>query len=406
MATERRVIILVFAVQLINLIDFMMVLPLGPFFAADLDIPTNLVGVVAAGYSAAAVVGGLVGALFLDRSGRRIALTICLLGLAIGTILGGFATDLYTLMGARVVAGLFGGPATSIALAIVADTIPPERRGNAMGKVMGAFAIASIGGVPASLFLAGQLGWQAPFFALGAFALLVVLGVMLLLPPMQDHLKADQDKPKTPQAKTALFTRPIVWVSMIAVGSNMGAAFALVPNFATYFVFNLEYPELRISLLYLFGGAVAFFTMRMAGKLSDKQGASMTAWLGTILMTVALVPLIYTQLLFSIEVMFMCFMGAMSFRNVSARTLTSKVPMPNERARFMSGISVTQHLASTLGALASAQILVSNADGRLERFDVLVIVALACMFILPVLLKYIETAMDKTVVSAAKAGSS
>lgn len=406
MATERKVIFLVFAVQLINLIDFMMVLPLGPFFAADLGIPTNLVGVVAAGYSAAAVVGGLVGALFLDRFGRRSALAICLLGLAIGTLLGGFATDLYTLMGARIVAGLFGGPATSIALAIVADTIPPKRRGDAMGKVMGAFAIASIGGVPGSLFLAGQLGWQAPFFALSAFALVVILGVITMLPPMRGHVDEAQEKLNTPRMESALFTRPIVWVSMIAVGSNMGAAFALVPNFATYFVFNLDYPELRISLLYLLGGAVAFFTMRMAGKLSDKRSASFTAWAGTALMTVALVPLIFTPLLFSIEVMFMCFMGAMSLRNVSARALTSKVPLPNERARFMSGISVTQHLASTLGALASAQILVSTADGRLERFDVLVIAALACMFVLPVLLKFVENAMEKNVVAGARAESS
>ncbi len=393
MKSERNIILLITAVQLINLIDFMMVFPLGPFFAADLGIPTNLVGVVAAGYSAAAVVGGLFGALFLDRYGRRIVLAICLLGLVVGTALGGFATGLYTLVGARIIAGLFGGPATSVALAIIADAIPPERRGNAMGKVMGAFAIASVGGVPASLFLAGHFGWQAPFFALSAFGLLIVLGVITLLPPMRTQLEEVSAKSEPNKVQKPLFTRPIVWISMIAVGSNMGAAFAIVPNFATYFVFNLEYPELRISLLYLLGGIVSFVMMRVAGKLTDQRSASFTAWAGTGLMVLALVPLIHAPLLFSIEVVFMCFMGAMSLRNVSVRTLTSKVPMPNERARFMSGISVAQHVASTLGALASAQILIGTADGSLEGFSILVIAVLGCMIVLPMLMSYIDNSV-------------
>ena len=51
----------------------------------------------------------------------------------IGTALDGFAWDLGSLIVARVVAGAFGGPATSIAGAIVADVIPPERRGCATG---------------------------------------------------------------------------------------------------------------------------------------------------------------------------------------------------------------------------------------------------------------------------------
>ncbi len=54
---------------------------------------------------------------------------------------------------------------------------------------------------------------------------------------------------------------------------------------------------------------------------------------------------------------------ALSARNVSYNTLTSKVPEPAERARFMSFQSAVQHLASALGASLSAQVLFVQPDG-------------------------------------------
>src|SRR5690606_10505188 len=176
-------------VQFVNILDFVIVMPLGPDFAAALGIPTSLVGVVGGSYTAAAALAGLAGSLFLDRYDRRSALGLAMLGLMLGTAAGGLANGHAGLLAARIVAGLFGGPATSIALAIIADSVPPERRGKAMGAVMGAFAVASVLGVPAGLELARLLGWRAPFFAVAALSLLVTVGVLWRLPPLREHLR-------------------------------------------------------------------------------------------------------------------------------------------------------------------------------------------------------------------------
>ena len=72
---------------------------------------------------------------------------------------------------------MFGGPATSLGLSILADIVPIERRGRAMGTLMGAFSAASVFGVPAGLELARIGGWRMPFFAVAA------LGVVLSSPP-------------------------------------------------------------------------------------------------------------------------------------------------------------------------------------------------------------------------------
>src|SRR5687767_8538309 len=109
--SERKIIALLAAVQFVNILDFMMVMPLGPDFAVALGIPTSRLGLVGGSYTAAAALAGAVGALFLDRFDRRRALAVAMLGLVIGTATGALARDLPSLVGARVLAGLFGGPA-------------------------------------------------------------------------------------------------------------------------------------------------------------------------------------------------------------------------------------------------------------------------------------------------------
>jgi predicted MFS family arabinose efflux permease len=98
LAQERRVLFIVGAVQFVNVLDFMMVMPLGPDFAQSLSIPASRLGLIGGSYTAAAAVSGLAGALFLDRFDRRSALALAMLGLVVGTAAGAFATGLGSLM--------------------------------------------------------------------------------------------------------------------------------------------------------------------------------------------------------------------------------------------------------------------------------------------------------------------
>ena len=148
---ERAVVLLVAAVQFVNILDFVMVMPMGPDFAAALGIPASKLGLIGGSYTAAAAISGLACSFFLDRFDRRPALGVAMLGLVAGTAMGGLATGMPSLLAARIVAGLFGGPATSLSFSIIADVVPAQRRGTAMGIVMGAFSIASVLGVPAGL---------------------------------------------------------------------------------------------------------------------------------------------------------------------------------------------------------------------------------------------------------------
>lgn len=362
--SERAVVFCVGAVQFVNILDFMIVMPLGPDFSTALGIPLSKIGYVGGSYTAAASISGFAGAFFLDRFDRRSALTVCFLGLVLGTLGGAFATGLGTLMLARVVAGAFGGPATSLAYSIVADVIPASRRGRAMSAVMGAFSVASILGVPAGLELARRGGWRLPFIAVAVLGALIGTYAHAALPPMFGHLANVKRRPFGRDLLQLL--RGDVLLSLLMTTFVMGSSFVIIPVLAPYMIYNLGYPRAQLGTLYLVGGVVSFAAMRGVGLLVDRVGSAGVATFGTLFVS-AVVYLGFARVppLLPVMAMFVLMMLGMAFRNVAYNTLATKVPEPEERARFSSIQSAVQHLASAAGAFASAQLLTELPDHSL-----------------------------------------
>jgi predicted MFS family arabinose efflux permease len=384
--SERKLLFLLGAVQFINVIDFMMVMPLGPDFAVGLGIPAARLGLVAGSYTAAAAVAGLVGALFLDRFDRRRALFVAMMGLVVGTAAGGFAGGFGSMLAARVLAGAFGGPASALTLAIVADAIPPERRGKAMGAVGGAFAVASVLGVPAGLELARVGGWRLPFFAVAALGLLVAAGAIALMPPMRRHLVAG-GRPAPARPLGAFLADGTVLLALASMATLMIGTFALIANLSAYLQYNLGFPRDRLGGLYMVGGLVSFFVMRAAGGVADRRGAVTVSTIGTLLALLGIGALFLPERpAVPIVVLFVTLMIANATRIVSHNALSSRVPSPAERARFMSAQSAVQHVATSAGAMGSAWILHERADHRLDGIVPLALTSMALSAVVPLLL--------------------
>ncbi len=389
---ERAIVLLVAAVQFVNILDFVMVMPLGPDFAAALGIPASRLGLIGGSYTAAAAFSGLAGSFFLDRFDRRPALGIAMLGLVLGTALGSAATGLPSLMAARLLAGFFGGPATSLSFSIIADVVPPQRRGKAMGMVMGAFSIAAVLGVPAGLELARRLGWRAPFLGVAGLGLLVACFAVFYLPPLRGHLVARHEEVSL---KHLLRQRNVLlsWAMTFLV---MSAGFIVIPNISAYVQMNLVYPRARLGLLYLYGGVVSFFSTQIAGRLVDRFGSFRVGSAGTLLLTFAIwAGFIAFPPLLPVPGIFIVFMMAMAFRNVAYNTLTTRVPSSGERARFMSIQSAVQHGASAAGAFFSAQLLSELPNGALRGMDRVGAVSIALTLTLPFLLFAVEGAVRR-----------
>jgi predicted MFS family arabinose efflux permease len=408
--SERLVVLLIAAVHFINILDFMIVMPLGPDFALELGIATHHIGLIAGSYTAAAAVSGVAGSFFLDRFDRRKALAVSMFGLVIGTALAGLSWNLPTLIAARLVAGLFGGPATAISLAIIADIVPRERRGRAMGTVMSAFSLASIAGVPISLEIAHLAGWRAPFYSVAALGALISAGAIFLLPPLRLHLKEGITPPGWGMFK--MLTRPLPLLSALALAAMVTSAFAVIPNIPSYLVFNLHYEgegwiadllawlgfDYRPSVLgplYLFGGVVSLLVIQVVGRMTDRFGSAAVSWVGAALtVTVMYIWFINHQPLPAM-LLFVFFMGAMTVRGVPARTLDTKVPLAHERAAFMSMQSAVQHSTLAIAASLSSFILSENPDKSLVGMPTLGVIAVVFAILLPTFITLAELGLRR-----------
>ena len=396
--SERALIWIVGTIQFINIIDFMMVMPLGPDFAQALGIATSNIGVLGASYSAAAAISALLVVGWLDRYDRRTVVTIAMLGLAAGTAAGAFANDMNSLLAARILAGAFGGPATSIAMTMIIDQVAVERRGRALGAVAGAFSAASILGVPAALELAHLGDWRTPFIVVSALGATIALAARYLLPPIHGHVQAAQQRP-TWEFLT-LFTRSTPLLAYSATGMAMLAGFLIIPNISAFVQFNLDYPREHLGLLYLAGGSASFFTMRAAGHYVDKYGSVPVAWVGTVLLLLCLLfGFVWRGWPLPVLAIYILFMVAMSTRNIASTALISHVPQTYERAGFMSVNSAVQNLAAALGAGVSALLLRAAPNGALIGMSGVSVLAMLCATAVPLLLLKIQRRVNTATVA-------
>lgn len=399
---ERGIVYLMAAVQFVNVLDFMMVNPLGPRLAEDpsIGVPTSQLPLVLGSYTAAASVTGVLGSFFLERFDRRKALFVTLVGLAVGTALGGLAQGLGSLIAARVIAGLFGGPATSLSFAIVSDAIPPNRRGWAMGIVMGGFGVASVLGVPAGLNLAKLGGWRTPFWGVAILIAIAAIASLRLLPPLRAHLDRAKSETNPVGALLAIVKKPVVSLSLLMTAVTMMGTFIVIPNIPAFVQFNLGFDGNRLDLLYLLGGLVSFATTRLVGPLVDRFGSTRVAIAGSVVVfAIVYVWFVAELAILPVLLVSTTFFVAMGARGVAYNTLTSKVPEPHERARFQSVQSAVQHAASAIAAFASAQLLSELPDHRLAHVERAGVVSLALIVVMPFLMLAVERAVSRRAAS-------
>jgi len=393
--SESFIIFLIGAVQFIDIWDFMMVMPLGPDFAKELGIAESMLGYTAGSYMLAAAISGIVASKFLDRFERKFALITAMLGLVISTALGAFAWSFETLLVARFIAGFFGGPATAISLAIISDIFPEKERGKAMGKVMGAFSLAAIFGVPLSLEISRYFNWHASFLAVSFVGFSVILLTYKFLPKISLHLEQQEDN-KNISYLSLLFNKKYLYGYLMGFFGLMGA-FIIIPYISAHLMKNLHFPRENIGTLYFIGGAISFFLMRIVGKLIDKSYSykAMLYSLALLLFFFLNGYFFQNPLNLSLYLIFPCFMIGLSIRNIAYKILVSKIPKVTEKAGFMSIISCYEHIASATGSFLASIILVDTGS-ELRYIEVAALIAIVAFTLSILIAYYIETKIIKS----------
>jgi predicted MFS family arabinose efflux permease len=393
---EWLLLLVLTAVQFCHVLDFVLIMPLAPTLMRSLRVSAQEFGLLVSAYTFAAAASGLVAAAFMDRFDRKPMLLFLLAGFGVGTLLCGLVDEYWLLMAARVATGAFGGVLAGVVFAVVGDQIRPERRGTAMGVVMGGFSAASVLGLPFGLSLAEHGAWETPFLFLAGVTALVFVVAAVALPPMRAHLTGRRRDDPSPFAELWRVAREPRHVRAFALTTAiMFSAFTVVPFLSAYLVENVGMPENRLDLIYLAGGVGTIITGPLLwGPLADRYGHARVFTLAAML---SIIPLaVVTNLprvpLGVILAVTTAMMVMASGRMISVTALITSVVEPRRRGSFMSLNSSIQQGAAGAAAFVAGT-LVGGGNGRpLTGYSVVGLVAIGSTLVTLLLVRRLRAA--------------
>lgn len=370
---ERILLLTLAAVNFTNIMDFMIMMPLGPQLMRIFNITPQQFGGLVSSYTVSAGISGFFAAFLIDKFDRKRALTIMYIGFITGTLICGISQSYGILMGARIFTGIFGGVLGAIVLSIVGDVIPVERRGQAMGIIMTAFSVASVFGVPFGLFMAAKtvLGWHAPFLFLGFCGLPIGFLIYKYVPHINKHVKANEGVTPLAVLKAIASSNNQLRALLLMMVIMMGH-FSIIPFLSPYMVSNVGFTESDIAYIYFIGGALTIFTSPYIGKLADKNGKYKIFMIFVLLSTIPIflitnMPQLNMFWALCITALFFIFSGG---RFGPAQAMVTGAVDPRIRGSFMSINSSLQQLSAGMAAYLAGFIVTKSPDASLQGYHI------------------------------------
>ena len=370
---ERWLLLTLAGVQFTNIVDFMIMMPLGPQLTKVFGLTAAEFGLLVSSYNLAAGLSGFLAAFYIDRFDRRRLLLVLYALFALATLACGLAPTFALLMAARVAAGVFGGVLGTLVQTIVGDVVPFERRGRAMAVVMTAFSVATVAGVPAGLFLAAHWNWHVPFVALFAVCVALLVGAGMVLPAMNAHVEANAGSAWA-RLKDVV-KKSDHWRAFGFSVLLMVAGFVVIPYITLYTTSYHAVGEGGLSLeqvptIYLAGGLATLVTARFIGRWVDRAGKVPVFRRMALLTTIPLVlmtqvaPLGMWFILPVSTLFFVC----MSGRMIPGMAILTSTCEPRLRGTFMALNGSVQALAMGLAAWVGGSLITQDAQGRVLNY--------------------------------------
>lgn len=395
-AQEKRLLLSLSGIQFTHILDVMIIMPLAPMLMRTFNLTTVQFGWLVSAYTFSAAATALLAAVVVDRFDRRHVVLTFYAAFIIATALCAVAPTYTLLLIARGLAGAFGGVLGSLVHVYIADTIPYARRGKATGKIMAAFSLSTVLGVPLSLMLVNHipfLGWRAPFILVAIVGILVWWLARTSIPSIPTRI-TDKRISRSLVPIRQVLSHPNHWRAFVFMLLMMLGGFTVIPYITLYITLNLGYPETLLPLLYLIGGAFIFFTSRWFGHLSDEYGKPRVFRVIAILATLPILAMTHATSMpwWGVLCITTPFFILVSGRFVPGMAIITAAGQPHLRGTFMSINSAVQSAGSSIATLIAGYIITINPQGKLEHYNIVGYVACTAIFITLLLVTHIKVA--------------
>jgi MFS family permease len=260
-----RLLALVCAIVGVDTVFFSALTPLLPHYTAAAGMSKAAAGILIAAYPAGTLIGSLPSGALVARFGDR---SVAVLGLAlmgVSTLAFGWTASAGLLDAARFVQGVGGACTWTASLSWLATAAPESRRGELLGTALGAAVVGALFG-PVVGAVANAVGTGAAFSAASVadvFLIVVAFTVPSPRPQQPQPLRAALPALRDRQVATGC------WLMALA-----GIAFGMVDVLAPLRLSRLGVSGTMIAVTFLCAALVESGLSPLAGRLSDRLGAT------------------------------------------------------------------------------------------------------------------------------------
>ena len=227
-----------------------------------------------------------------DTYGRRPVLLIGVLLMALGVLGSGVAWSYGSLLALRLITGIGSAMLPPTIMAALADDLPPEKVGKAVGFITASSWVGLAVGVPAIALLGYIGGWRLPFYVTGGLLLAVWVPLYLCLPSGQRRL--DQSIDLINRFKV-IVRQSAPWYVLVANATQQVALLGLMTYFAAYMIEIYGWDEANTAPGLALLGAGAVIGSFVGGFIAGRDRS--LEWLAAI----SLAGGVVTGLLFALD---------------------------------------------------------------------------------------------------------
>jgi len=346
-----------FFIVFIDLVGFGVVIPLLPYYGLTFHATPFAITTMMACYSLAQFIASPLLGMLSDRVGRKPVILASLVCSVVSYLWLGFATQLWMLFAARLLAGAGAGN-ISAAQAYVADVTPPDQRAKGMGMIGAAIGLGftvgpAIGGaVAGGNAQSAHLAW--PAFVAAALSAAAFALAFARLEESLTH-KPVERVGRLAMARAAT-ERPVLRLLILLIFVAIAAFAGMETTFALWAHDGFGWGPFQVGMIFFYVGILLSALQGGAiGRLTKAVGETNLVIGGGAILAIGLFALTFAYALWFVLVATALLAIGMGMFSPAMSSLISKQAADNERGGVLGLSQSAQSLARIVGpAVAGA----------------------------------------------------
>jgi len=289
----REVGVLVFASFFVA-VGFGIIAPTIPLFAKSFGVNNAQVGLIISSFALARFASGLFSGKLVDKFGERIVYTTGVGFVAISSFAAALAQNYEQLLVYRAAGGLGSSMFSVAAGSIILRAVDDTRRARAQSLYNGSFLVGMMAGPVIGGFLTA-ISLRAPLLIYaGMLVISSAAGGFLLRNSVLAARPTEKNTKEKTSLRDALSSKPYLIALIISFCSAsifFGMSRSILPVFM---VEDLKSTASFLGVGFTIASIVQGILLLKAGSLSDKNGRKYSALIGSTLVTVSVIILLFT----------------------------------------------------------------------------------------------------------------